>query len=146
MSAIVLRRRSAVAAAIFGMLDPVAYGLFTGALIFDAVYFYTGVILWNHGAAWLIILGLFVAIVPRLINLVHVWITARAWTTRSDYLDFWLNFVAIVVAIFNALVHSRDAYASMPSGFWLSVFTVALLLVSHALRALRIARDGVRYE
>ncbi len=146
MSAIDLRRRSTVAAAVFGMLDPIAYGLFAGTLIFDALYLRTGVILWNHAAAWLITLALFVAVIPRSINVVQVWITARAWTTRSDYLDFWLNFIAIVVAIFNALIHSRDAFASMPEGFWLSLVTVVLLLFTHARRAVRFARAGVRYE
>lgn len=146
MSIIGFRRRSAVAAALFGILDPIAYGLFVGALIFDALYIGTGVILWDHAAAWLITFGLFIAIIPRLINLVQVWITARAWTTRADYLDFWLNFFAIVLAIFNALVHSRDAYASMPSGLWLSAFTVLLLLIAHALRAVRLGQAGVRHE
>jgi uncharacterized membrane protein len=40
---------------------------------------------------------------------------------------FWLNLVAVVVAIVNAFVHSRDAYASMPDGLLLSVLTVLLL-------------------
>jgi uncharacterized membrane protein len=144
MNAIGLRSRSAVAAAVFGILDPIVYGLFAGGLIFDALYLGTGVILWNHAAAWLITLALFIAIIPRLINLVLVWITGRMWSTRADYLDFWLNFFAIVVAIFNALVHSRDAYATMPSGFWLSTLTVLLLVISHALLAVRALQQEVR--
>jgi uncharacterized membrane protein len=137
------RGPSWVVAAIFGILDPLVYGMFAGGLIFDALYLGTGVILWNHAAAWLITLGLFIAILPRIINLVHVWITGRIRTTRGDYVDFWLNFFAILVAVFNALVHSRDAFATMPSGFWLSFVTVLLLVTSHALRAVRAANGGV---
>jgi uncharacterized membrane protein len=145
MNTIVLHRRSAFAAAVFGIFNSSAYGFFVAALIFDAVYFCTGVILWDHGAAWLITFGLFIAIVPRLINLTQVWITARTWTTRGERFDFWLNLIAIVVAIFNALVHTRDAYASMPDGLWLSLLTVVLLTVSHATAAVRVANEDNRH-
>ena len=145
MNSIVVRRRSPAAAAIFGILNPAAFGCFFAALIFDAIYFRTGVIFWDHGAAWLITFGLFIAIVPRLINLVHVWITARNEATRTDRLDFWLNLIAIVAAIFNALVHSRDAYASMPEGLWLSLVTVVLLAISHAVLATRVVREERRH-
>lgn len=145
MNTLVLRHRSPVAAAIFGIFNPIAYGFFVAAFIFDAVYFRTGVILWDHGAAWLITFGLFIAIVPRLINLSQVWITGRTWSTRAERMDFWLNLVAIVIAIFNALVHSRDAYASMPEGLWLSLLTVVLLTISHAVVAVRIVREESRH-
>jgi uncharacterized membrane protein len=145
MNTIVLRHGSVVAAAIFAVLDPIVYGFFTGALIFDAVYFETGEILWDHSAAWLVTFGLFIAIIPRLINLVQVWITARAWATAVDRLDFWLNLIAIVLAVLNALVHSRDAYASMPEGLWLSIATVILLSISRAAAAVRNVREASRH-
>ncbi len=145
MSTPVLRHGSVAAAAIFAVLNPIAYGFFAGALIFDAIYFRTGEILWDHSAAWLITFGLFIAIVPRLINLIQVWITVRAWSTGAERLDFWLNLVAIVLAFFNALVHSRDAYASMPTGLWLSIFTVLLLSISHAAAAVRDVREVSRH-
>jgi uncharacterized membrane protein len=140
-------QRSVFAAAVFGMLDPAAYGMFVGALIFDALYLSMGTIVWAHAASWLITLGLFMAIIPRVINLVQVWVTSRAWMTRADYINFWLNLFAIGTAIFNALIHSRDAYASMPTGFWLSLITVILLLVSHAFCAVHALRDKeLRHE
>jgi uncharacterized membrane protein len=139
-------RRSIVGAAIYGMLNPLPFGFFVAALIFDITYFRSGDILWDKGAAWLISIGLVIAIIPRLINLTHVWITFRAWATRNDRWDFWLNLVAIVIAIFNAFVHTRDAYASMPLGVWLSGLTVVLLLISHASVGVRVARQGVGHE
>ena len=39
-----------------------------------------------------------------------VWITSRRTATRKATTNFWLNLLAIVVAIVNAFVHSRDAY------------------------------------
>jgi uncharacterized membrane protein len=121
--------RSVIANAIYGVLNPIPFGFFVAALIFDIVYLRTAVMQWDKGAAWLIAIGLLFAIIPRLVNLAQVWITSRRSALRADKIDFWLNLVAIVAAIFNAFVHSRDAYASMPTGAWLSAFTVILMVI-----------------
>jgi uncharacterized membrane protein len=134
-------RRSAVANAIFGLLNPIPFGFFVAALIFDIIYAKNGVILWGKSAAWLITIGLLFAIIPRLVNLTQVWITSRRFSTGADHVDFWLNFVAIVAAILNAFVHSRDAYAIMPAGVWLSVVTVALIAIGHVVIAVRYSTD-----
>ena len=136
------QRRSLVADGLYGLLNPIPFGFFVAALIFDIIYFRSGEVLWNKGAAWLLVFGLLFAIVPRLINLVQVWLTSRQWATRADRLDFWLNLVAIVAAILNAFVHSRDAYATMPAGVWLSVCTVVLLSIGRILVAVQSAAVG----
>jgi uncharacterized membrane protein len=136
-------RRSIVAESIYGLLNPIPFGCFVAALIFDIIYSETAVMLWDKGAAWLIVFGLLFAVVPRLVNLTQVWITSRRTATRSDKLDFWLNLVAIVLAIVNAFVHSRDAYAVVPTGLWLSVCTVILLSMGNIVVAVeRAARGG----
>ncbi|HEY4091704.1 MAG TPA: DUF2231 domain-containing protein [Luteibacter sp.] len=134
-------RRSAVANAIYGLFNPIPFGFFVAALIFDIIYAKTGTILWAKSAAWLITLGLIFAIIPRLVNLTQVWITSRRFSTGADHVDFWLNVVAIVAAILNAFVHSRDAYAIMPAGVWLSVLTVALIAIGHIIIAVRYSTD-----
>ena len=113
-------RRSIVAESIFGLLNPIPFGCFVAALIFDIIYSETAVMLWDKGAAWLVVFGLLFAVVPRLVNLTQVWVTSRRTATSTDKLDFWLNLFAIVLAIVNAFVHSRDAYAVVPAGLWLS--------------------------
>jgi uncharacterized membrane protein len=136
-------RRSIVAESIYGLLNPIPFGCFVAALIFDIIYSETAVMLWDKGAAWLIVFGLLFAVVPRLVNLTQVWITSRRTATRTDKLDFWLNLFAIVVAIVNAFVHSRDAYAVVPTGLWLSVCTVILLSIGNIVIAVeRAARGG----
>lgn len=125
------KRRSRTAHLVFGLLDPVPYSLFIAALIFDAVYSDTGEILWIKAASWLISIGLIFAIVPRLINLVQVWATGGRPRPFASTLSFWLNLFAIATATVNAFVHSRDAYASMPEGLWLSILTVALLVIAN---------------
>jgi uncharacterized membrane protein len=128
-------RRSVVAESIYGLLNPIPFGCFVAALVFDIIYSKTAVMLWDKGAAWLIVFGLLFAVVPRLVNLTQVWITSRRTATRTDKLDFWLNLFAIVVAIVNAFVHSRDAYAVVPTGLWLSVCTVILLSIGNVVVA-----------
>lgn len=122
-----LRYRSRFATAVFDLLNPIPYGLFVGTLIFDVVYAITANVLWAKGAAWLVMAGLIFAIIPRLINLCHVWIPSGSMVMRSEKIDFWLNLVGIVAAILNAFVHSRDAYGIVPENVVLSVITVALL-------------------
>ena len=135
-------RRSIVANALYGLLNPIPTGCFVGALIFDIIYARTAVILWVKGAAWLIVFGLLIAILPRLINLVQVWITSHRIATRSDKLDFWLNLAAIVVAIVDAFVHTRDAYAAIPAAIWLSACTVILLSIGHIVMAMQQSSPG----
>jgi uncharacterized membrane protein len=136
-------RRSIVAETIYGLLNPIPFGCFVAALIFDIIYSETAVMLWDKGAAWLIVFGLLFAVVPRLVNLMQVWVTSRRTATRTDKLDFWLNLFAIVVAIVNAFVHSRDAYAVVPTGLMLSAGTVILLSIGNIVIAVeRAARGG----
>src|ERR1700723_3088112 len=58
-------RRSIVAESIYGLLNPIPFGCFVAALIFDIIYSETSVILWDKGAAWLVVFGLLFAVVPR---------------------------------------------------------------------------------
>ncbi|ARP95114.1 hypothetical protein [Bordetella genomosp. 13] len=130
-----LQCRSRLATAIFDLLDPIAFGLFVAALIFDVIYANSPQVMWVKGAAWLVSIALVFAIIPRLINLVHVWIVGRRWVSGAEKLDFWLNLLAIVAGILNAFVHTRDAYAAIPQGVWLSAATVALLCLARIVLA-----------
>ena len=119
-----------IADTVFQLLDPVPYGCFVGALVFDAIYTRSNDSLWVKGAAWLIAIGLLFAVVPRLLNLVRVWFPGRRLPAAGLKFGFWLNVLAVLAAILNAFVHSRDAYGVMPEGLWLSAITVALLVMA----------------
>ncbi|HTH62194.1 MAG TPA: DUF2231 domain-containing protein [Paraburkholderia sp.] len=121
--------RSRFATAVFDLLNPVPYGLFVGTLIFDVLYLVTRNVFWGKGAAWLVTVGLLFAIIPRFINLFHVWGPAHYPVTTLERVNFWLNLFGIVAAIVNAFVHTRDAYAMVPLNVILSVITVVLLSV-----------------
>ncbi|WP_250623396.1 hypothetical protein [Pinirhizobacter soli] len=108
MSSRVAPRGSMVANTIYGLLNPIPFGFFVAALVFDITY-------------------------------------ART-VLRAARLDFWLNLVAIVVAIINAFVHSRDAYAVIPTGVWLSACTVILLATGHVIIAMQAAAGDLVHE
>lgn len=133
---------SRVVIALYELLNPLPLGFFTAAWIFDILYLKSFQIMWTDAASWLIAIGLVLAIVPRLINLVQVWFTQRPLATAAVKIHFWLWLLAIVLAIFNAFVHSRDAYAVVPLGVILSTAVVALLLIANVQLALR-TRKGV---
>ncbi|MEO8809368.1 MAG: hypothetical protein ABI386_03885 [Rhodanobacter sp.] len=137
MSSVALSHSSRVADAIYGLLNPIPFGFFVAGLVFDIIYANTAVVMWGKGADWLITLGLLFAVIPRVINLVQVWITLRRFVTRAEQVDFWLNLLAIVAAIFNAFVHTRDAYEVVPASVWLSSCTVILLSIAHVVMAVQ---------
>lgn len=122
-----LRYRSRPATALFDLLNPIPYGLFVGTLIFDIIYAVNADVLWAKGAAWLVTIGLFFAIIPRLINLGHVWFGPRGSVVKRERADFWFNLLGIAAAIANAFVHSRDAYAIVPLNVIFSILTVVFL-------------------
>jgi uncharacterized membrane protein len=127
--------RFSLAAAVFDLLDPIPFGFFVAGLIFDLIYSKTATIMWVKGAAWLISIGLLFAIVPQLINLGRVWFSKKRVRTSGLTINFWLNVVGIIAAIFNAFVHSRDAYGGMPAGLWLSIATVLALGIGRIILA-----------
>jgi uncharacterized membrane protein len=121
----------------FNLLDPIAFGFLVGALIFDVIYARSADVLWFKSAAWLIAIGLVFAVIPRLINLVRVWFPGVNRSTPREKAAFVVYLLGIAAAIVNAFVHSRDAYGVMPEGMWLSIATVALLVVGNVLVTLQ---------
>ncbi|WP_332877140.1 DUF2231 domain-containing protein [Massilia sp. S19_KUP03_FR1] len=127
--------RFSLTSAVFNLLDPIPFGFFVGVLIFDVIYANTANVLWMKSAAWLVTFGLLFAIIPQLINLAVVWFSKRRIRSRGQVINFWLNVVGIVAALVNAFVHSRDAYAVIPDGVWLSILTVAAMGIGRIILA-----------
>jgi uncharacterized membrane protein len=123
-----------VTSAIFNLLNPIPFGFFVAVMIFDIIYANSAEVLWVKSAAWLVSMGLVFAIVPRLINLCHVWFGKNRAPLAVKF-DFWLNVFAVVTALVNAFVHSRDAYAAIPDAVWLSVATVVAMAVGRIVLA-----------
>lgn len=127
--------RFSVTSAVFNLLDPIPFGFFVAVLISDIVYAKTANVFWTKGAAWLVSAGLVFAIVPQLINLGRVWFAKNRVRTGGEKINFWLNVIAIIAALVNAFVHSRDAYAVTPDALWLSILTVAAMAIGRIILA-----------
>ena len=127
--------RFSVTSAVFNVLDPIPFGFFVGVLIFDVIYAKTANVFWMKSAAWLVSIGLVFAILPQLINLGRVWFGKNWVRVRGEKANFWLNVIAILAALMNAFVHSRDAYAVMPAAVWLSIVTVLAMGLGRILLA-----------
>ena len=111
-----------------------ALALFLGALLSDIAYARTYEIQWNNFASWLIASGLVVAgaaLVCAVIGLLP------ARRTRNGVLHFVLLLATWVMGFFNALMHARDAWASMPAGLVLSVIVLVLACAATWLASLR---------
>ncbi|MCC3731509.1 DUF2231 domain-containing protein [Rouxiella badensis] len=137
MTSLITPQNSALAAGFVSLLDPLPIGFFTAAWIFDIIYIYSSEIAWTQAASWLIVFGLLIAIIPRLINLVQVWVGTSYPQSSAVKLHFWASALAIILSIFNAFIHSRDAFAVVPAGVTLSSLVVLLLLIANLQLALR---------
>lgn len=123
--------------ALYELLSPIPIGFFVAAWIFDIVYMKTFNHMWTDAASWLIVTGLLIAIIPGIINLIFVW-TGSGYPQNSPVkIHFWLSLLAILLAVFNAFIHSRDAYGVVPMGVILSTLVVLLLLLGNVQLALR---------
>lgn len=104
-----------------------AFPLFLGALLSDVAYARSYQIQWINFSSWLIAGGLVFC------GLALAWATVEL--LRADVRSprrwlYWLLLLAtFVVGFVNALVHAKDAWASMPAGLILSLI-VAVLIVA----------------
>ena len=113
--------------------------LFLGALLSDWAYSASFEIQWKNFASWLIVGGLVFAGFALLAALIGL-VGGRRGRRRIIYVLLLL--AAFVLGFLNALVHAKDAWASMPEGLILSA-TVALLVLAATWLGFSTLRAGV---
>lgn len=103
--------------------------LFLGALISDLAYRSSFHIQWANLSSWLIAGGLLVggfALLWALINLFR-----RGPALKGRLVVYFVVLLAMWgLGFVNALVHAKDAWATMPEGLYLSAITTLLALVA----------------
>jgi len=102
---------------------------FAGALVTDILYWRMLDVMWERFSIWLITAGLIIAglaIIAYVIDLAGGRrIDRPAWPRAIGYA------VAVLLALTNAFVHSRDAYtAVVPTGLMLSALVVIVLVLT----------------
>lgn len=103
--------------------------LFMGALLSDLAYWSSYHVQWINFSQWLIAGGLLVGAFAVLWALVDLF---RGGTARRGRpLVYAMTLLATwVLGFVNALVHAKDAWATMPAGLYLSVIVTLLALVA----------------
>lgn len=126
------------------MLVPFPIVCFIGALVTDIAYWRTAQMMWADFSAWLLVIGLIMGGLAAIAGLIDflsnrlIRAQAPAWPHMVG------NIVAMLLALLNAFVHTRDAWTSVvPVGLVLSVLVVLILLVTGWLGGELVYRHGV---
>jgi len=107
-----------------------ATSLFAGALLSDIAYFRSYEIQWNNFSSWLLAGGLLVAAFAFLWSIVELFRTRwRVWPAVAYSV---LLLATWILGFVDALVHAKDAWATMPDGLVLSAIVLVLACVSLA--------------
>ena len=113
------------------MLVPIPITCFVGTLVTDIAYAETANMQWANMSAWLLTIGLIVALFAVIAGVIDFLGDRRIRDLRAVYIHAIGNAIALILAIFNVFVHSRDGYTSVvPTGLILSALTVLILLVT----------------
>ena len=126
------------------MLVPIPITCFTGALLTDIAYTLTAEIMWANFSAWLLMVGVIFGVLAAIAGLID-FLTNRLVREQAPAWPHLLgNAVALILAFFNALIHTRDAWTSVwPLGLVLSALTVLILPVTGWLGWAMVYRYGV---
>ncbi len=104
---------------------------FTCALVTDFAYTQTADIMWADFSDWLLAIGMAGGVVAAIAGLVHLVMTRRIRGPQPVWPAILGSVVVLVIALFNNLVHSRDAWTSVvPTGIGLSALTVVIMFVT----------------
>ena len=113
------------------MLVPIPVACFVGTLLTDITYAQTANIQWVNFSSWMLAVGLIVALFAVIAGVIDFFGDRRIRDLRAVWIHAIGNAAALVIAIVNAFVHSRDGYtAVVPTGLILSSLTVLILLVT----------------
>lgn len=113
------------------LLASIPFTCFTGALLTDIAYWRSANMQWANFSAWLLAAGLFLALFAVIVGLIDFLIDRRIRELGIVWIYAGGNALALVLAIVNSFIHSRDAYTSVvPTGLILSALTVLIMLVT----------------
>jgi len=126
------------------MLVPFPIACFVGALATDIAYAMTAQMMWSDFSAWLLVAGLIMGILAAIAGLIDFLGNPEIRAQTPAWPHLLGNATVLVLSFFNALVHTRDAWASVvPTGLILSVIVVLILPVTGWLGWSMVYRHGV---
>jgi uncharacterized membrane protein len=105
-----------------------ALPLFIGTLMSDWAYGATYEVQWTNFASWLLAGALLFSGIALVWSLIELLRADRRG--RRPWLPFLLLLATFVLGFVNALVHSKDVWATMPEGLILSVIVTLLAIAA----------------
>ena len=117
--------------ALYPLLLAFAVACFVGTLATDLAYWRTANIAWANFSDWLVTIGVAAGYATLVVAQVEVLLLRRGRLYRPTPLFAIGMIVALIVATFNAFVHTRDAWTSVvPWGLALSAIVVVVALAA----------------
>jgi uncharacterized membrane protein len=111
------------------MLVPFPIACFFGAFMTDLVYWWTDAVQWETFSVWLLTAGMVLAGFAVIAGLIDFVGNRRIRALRPAWFHVLGNAIALILALINAFVHSRDGYtAVIPTGLILSTLVVLILM------------------
>jgi uncharacterized membrane protein len=116
---------------LYPLLLAFSVACFVGTLATDLVYWRTANMVWADFSDWLVTIGVVAGYATLVVAVVEVFLLRKGRVYRPTPLVAMGMIVALIVATFNAFVHTRDAWTSVvPSGVALSAIVVVVALVA----------------
>ncbi len=115
---------------LYSLLLAFAVSCFVGTLATDLAYWRTADVVWANFSDWLVTIGVVAGYATLVVALVEVFLLRTGRLYRPTPLFAIGMIVTLIVATFNAFVHTRDAWTSVvPWGVALSATVVFIALV-----------------
>jgi uncharacterized membrane protein len=104
---------------------------FVATFITDIVYWRTAAMLWADFSSWLVVVGVMFSVLTAIAGLIDLLRDRAIREYRAAWIHGLGNTAVLVLAFFNALIPTRDAYTSVvPAGLILSGLVVLLLIMT----------------
>lgn len=104
---------------------------FCCALGTDIIYAQSANVMWADFSDWLLAVGIVMGVLAAIAGLVRLLASRRHDHARPPWLLMIGSAVALVLAFFDNLIHTRDAWTSVvPDGLMLSAATVIVMLAT----------------
>ena len=126
------------------MLVPIPIVCFVGALVTDIAYAVTAEMMYADFSAWFLLVGLIFGVLAAIAGLIDFLGNRGIRAQPPAWPHMIGNLVVLILAFFNNLIHTRDAWTSvMPVGLILSIITVLILPITGWLGWSMVYRHGV---
>lgn len=113
------------------MLVSFPIACFVGTLLTDIAYWRSANQMWANFSAWLVSVGVVIGVLAAIAGVIDFIGDRRVRDAAAAWIHGIGNALAMVLAILNMFVHSRDGWTSVvPWGLTLSALVVLILLVT----------------